>query len=118
MSYIPLINHVCTGGPLTSFMLKTVFYEIMYYDDTWKIPRITDCSYDVYRGLWYPRIMNSVLYPSNRGRYPDPANTKHLLNICTMLDQRRRRWADVLQMLCKCFVFTGDSLHPLTLRVC
>ena len=31
MSYIPLI-----------------FYEIMYYDDTWKIPRITDCSYDVY----------------------------------------------------------------------
>ena len=25
------------------------------------------------------------------------ANTKHLYNICTMLDQRRRRWADVVQ---------------------
>ena len=24
-----------------------------------------------------------------------------------MLDQRRRRWADVLQMLYKCFVFAG-----------
>ena len=35
------------------------------------------------------------------------ANTKHLYNICTMLDQRRRRWADVVQMLYKCFVFAG-----------
>ena len=34
-------------------------------------------------------------------------NTKHLYNICTMLDQRRRRWADVLQMLYKSFVFAG-----------
>ena len=24
-----------------------------------------------------------------------------------MLDQRRRRWADVVQMLLKCFVFSG-----------
>ena len=28
-----------------------------------------------------------------------PANTKHLYNICTMLVQRQRRWADVVQML-------------------
>ena len=34
-----------------------------------------------------------------------PANTKHLYNICTMLDQRRRRWADLVQMLYKWFVF-------------
>ena len=34
-------------------------------------------------------------------------NTKHLYNICTMLDQCRRRWADVVQMLYKCFVFAG-----------
>ena len=26
-----------------------------------------------------------------------------------MLDQRRRRWADVVQMLYKCFVFAGSS---------
>ena len=37
-----------------------------------------------------------------------PVNTKHLCNICTMLDQRRRRWAEVVQMLHKCFVFAGD----------
>ena len=36
-----------------------------------------------------------------------PVNTKHLYNICTKLDQRRRRWADVVQMLYKCFVFAG-----------
>ena len=46
------------------------------------------------------------------------ANTKHLYNICIMLDQRRRRWADVIQMLYKCFVFAGyllrvdGLLHP------
>ena len=36
-----------------------------------------------------------------------PVKTKHLYNICTMLDQRRRRWADVVQMVYKCFVFDG-----------
>ena len=36
-----------------------------------------------------------------------PVNTKHLYNIRTMLGQRRRRWADVVQMLYKCFVLTG-----------
>ena len=38
-----------------------------------------------------------------------PVNTKHFYNICTMLDQRRRRWADVVQMLYKCFEFAGNS---------
>ena len=36
-----------------------------------------------------------------------PVSTKHLYNMCTMLDQRRRRWAYVVQMLYKCFVFAG-----------
>ena len=36
-----------------------------------------------------------------------PVNTKHLYNICTMLDQCRRRWANIVQMLCKCFVFAA-----------
>ena len=34
-----------------------------------------------------------------------PVNAKHLYSICTMLDQRRRRWANVVQILYKCFVF-------------
>ena len=33
-----------------------------------------------------------------------PVNTKQLYNICTMLDQRRRPWGDVVQMLYKCFL--------------
>ena len=36
---------------------------------------------------------------------PSPENTKHLYDIWTMLDQRRRRWADIIQLLNKCFVF-------------
>ena len=39
------------------------------------------------------------------------ANTKHLYNICTFLAQRRIRWADVVQMLYKCFVFAGIELQ-------
>ena len=42
----------------------------------------------------------------NRNHGTISVNTKHLYNICTMLDQRRRRWADVVQMLYKCFVFS------------
>ena len=42
----------------------------------------------------------------NQVRTPIPVSTKHLYNICTTSDQRRRLWADVVQMFCKCFVFT------------
>ena len=50
-----------------------------------------------------------------------PVNTKHLYNICTMLDQRRRRWAGVVQMLYKCFEFAAGTLiqqmHNVTIIV-
>ena len=39
-----------------------------------------------------------------------PVNTKRLCNICTMFDLRQSHWADVVQMLYKCFVFTGQTL--------
>ena len=39
-----------------------------------------------------------------------PANTKHLYNSCTMLDERRRRWAEVVKMLYKCFVIAGNKV--------
>ena len=41
-----------------------------------------------------------------------PVNTKHLYNMSTMLDQSRSRWADVIHMLYKCFVFAGYALPP------
>ena len=47
-----------------------------------------------------------------------PANTNHFYNICTMLDQRQRRWTDFVQMLYKCFVFHANifiySVHVCT----
>ena len=49
--------------------------------------------------------------------HADPANTKHLYNICAMLDQRRRRWANIVQMLYTCFVFTGEMLTDLRLSL-
>ena len=41
------------------------------------------------------------------GQY-EPSNTKHLYSIYTILDQRRRRWAGVVQMLYNCFVLAGE----------
>ena len=44
-------------------------------------------------------------------------NTKHLYKICTMLNQRRRRWADVVQMFCVCNIWGHGTIstdHPTT----
>ena len=49
-----------------------------------------------------PQIKTQYLYVP----YPSEHKT-FLYNICTMLNQRRRRWADVVQILYKCFVFAG-----------
>ena len=35
------------------------------------------------------------------------SKTKHLYSICTMLAQHLRRWTNTVQLLYKCFVFTG-----------
>ena len=43
-----------------------------------------------------------------------PLRTKHLYDICAMLDQRRRSWADIVQMLYECFVFAGDLEYTKT----
>ena len=58
---------------------------------------------------------SSLVNPNNNAEMCRPthaANTKHLYNIYTMLDQRRRRWADVVYMLYKCFVFSGYRPTP------
>ena len=40
-----------------------------------------------------------------------PETQKKLYDISTMFSQRRRRWADVVQMLYKCFVFAGTDFY-------
>ena len=42
---------------------------------------------------------------------PNPASPKHLYNICTMLVQHRRHWADIVQILQKCFALAGKWLQ-------
>ena len=54
---------------------------------------------------------------SSHGPHLSPVNTKHLYNICTMLDQCRRRWDDAVQMLYKCFEFAGSPLNRARLHV-
>ena len=43
-----------------------------------------------------------------------PANTRRLPNVGTMLDQRRRRWANVVLTLGECFVFVGYLVYYYT----
>ena len=45
------------------------------------------------------------IYTINKWLFP--ASTKRLHNICTTSAQRLRRWSNIVQMLYKCFVFTG-----------
>ena len=46
-----------------------------------------------------------------------PNKYKTVYNICTMLDQRRSRWADFVRMLYKCFVFDGLLSTMIRLRL-
>ena len=54
------------------------------------------------RVFWYglnKKVENSYITQSpdtGRAEGDNPVNNKHLYNIYTMLDQRRRRWDDVV----------------------
>ena len=47
----------------------------------------------------------------------NPANTKHLHNICTTSAQRLRRWSNIVQMLYKCFVFAGKMIQSTSVNM-
>ena len=57
-------------------------------------------------GLVYPIIIAIVPYFDQRALGPlgdNPVNTKHLYNICTMLDKRLQHCTNVIQMFCVCW---------------
>ena len=62
--------------------------------------------------MQHPPI-SPTLFPLTLSTFP--VNTKHLHNICTASTQRLRRLSNIVQMLYKCFVFTG-LLSPFTTR--
>ena len=68
-------------------------YQKMGLSDHWQIIFVDFCAPQAAR----------LIYSAS------PVSTKHLYNIYTMLDQRRRRWADVVLMLYKCCVFSGSN---------
>ena len=53
--------------------------------------------------------ITAVWSVSSHDQHPSKHEKTHLNNISTMLAQRRRRWADVVQMLYKCFVIAETS---------
>ena len=50
------------------------------------------------------------------GQRRNPANTKHLHNICTTPAQRLRRWSNIVQRLYKYVVSTGNVTIKQILR--
>ena len=50
---------------------------------------------------------NIILVTESESR--SQVNKRHLYNICTTSAQRLRRWSNIVQMLYKCFVFTGEA---------
>ena len=75
-------------------------------------PNVESTSCSIWLDQPIPFCLGYSAEITRRCTKDSPANTKHLYNICTMLVQRRRRWTDVVQMLCKCFVFAGDQIPP------
>ena len=60
------------------------------------------------QGKKQPSIPCHYMHPPRLIGHHIPVNTKHLYNICL------RRWADVVQMLYKCFLFTAlDSVYSI-----
>ena len=74
-------------------------------------------THDIYiTNIWSCFCFRYVRWTGGGGGVPQatslsiatPAHIKHLYNICTMVDQSRRRWADVVQdsvihMFCVCW---------------
>ena len=72
----------------------------------------------VYIGWLEIAILSGWAYNEGRSlRTAMPVKTKHWYSICTMLDQRRRRWADVVQMLYKRLVFARILNYSIDLNI-
>ena len=77
--------------------VKTSKLEMLFFTIVRRWPNIEpkEGRHLVFAGIvFYHKVIN-------------PVNTKHLYNICTASAQRLRRWSNIVQMLYKCFVFTG-----------
>ena len=82
----------------------------------WRVFLLSDLKQDIinHDGLLYPtcgrRSTNDVIMLTHRLRRWPIIYIQQTQNICIMLDQRRRRWVDVVQMLCNFFLFNGYGI--------
>ena len=103
------------GSPTVNILSALCRQRDHVFSTIWNVSSMESCGlHMVSRAAWYGTLLRGYLHIRAvilKETDPDPVNTKHLYTIWTMLDQRRRRWANVVQMLCKCFVFAGDLRH-------
>ena len=79
-----------------------------------RAPRIYNDSWPVSLLMWQEALW-IVCYSTAVYVRATPQQTQNIcITFCTMLDQRRRPWADVEQMLYKCFVFAGSKPKTVT----
>ena len=96
------------------YVLSGIYYSVLVQNncgDTSTNTMLTQCWSDA-----GPPSATLYQHQTSTGSTPhvcwaafNLVKAKHLYNFCTMLDQRRRRWADVVQMLYKCFIFARSS---------
>ena len=89
-------------SPVLANIYVDIVVQLVFFTPE-RTPTSTDKSvYASIRCTWYTQC--------------SPVNTKHLYNICTTTAQRLRRWTNIVQMLYKCFVFTGRPTHPIPVQ--
>ena len=95
-----LFNHTSTPHISVIYIDYLCGYFIIFWTAS-QLCHVTRSVLSSHRSSFYQRckIDRIIILPI--------VNTKHLYNIWTMLDQRGRRLAVVVQMLYKCFVFAG-----------
>ena len=137
---LPLINYNNASGKILTIWLKMTYGQwpvhqarvIADHTSLWLTNNWTYLINNHGISRYEPRILhilgltvntttninanNRKLYKPSQSRvdlqifHGLPVSTKHLYKICATSVQRLRRWADVAQMLYKCFAFTGLTL--------
>ena len=93
----------CNYYSVTEFCYDVICAPLISCDPLY-LGEILPTEYFCTRHIFYTIIPYDF---ATIGDYTIPANRKHLYNICTTSAQRLRRCFNVLQMLYKCFLFTG-----------
>ena len=112
MSFLRIIENSKINCDSKHFRWEILTPSILFKSNSLTLYPLNYLTYFLTKHYWVslPRPITSS------GWHYSAANTKYLYNICTMLDQRQRCFADVVEMLYKCFVFAGSYLQILVIN--